>query len=313
MVSTLIKGLVVGLIILVIPSLYFETPLFFQQASVQPMKVYYQSHLESNFVYTNVTKVGGLSIGGYGISYWIAPNWNISDLQVNFNDVFSNSNMYFEISYNNLSIVPLGWYSVGNGYTSVNSTEVIQYINSNPPDMLITFPSIKNGAYFCYTNITDIDAFVFGSTYAKSVSCAPLFKHTSFDTWESEVLLDASTGTINLTSINSDDNRTFVTVPIQSMSINLEVPNNYQIQNIGDMTVTTNPNGYKIQKDLTSGETFDLVVKDSNLEQIQSVMNYVSSLGIPTIFIALLIDAFIEYRQAKSKKSKTKRTRKYKS
>lgn len=296
MVSTIIKALVIVLVVLASISIYVETPLFFSQVTVQAIKVYYISHYG--------ILLGSVESGLYA-SGWIAPNWTISDLDVTFDNVFNNSNMHFELSYNNLSIIPIGWHSTGNGEGMENLSEVSQYMKNNLPDMLITFPSIQNGAYLCYRNITDISAPIFG-TYAKSVSSEPFLRRSSFDTWEGEILLDSSMGTIDLDTINPTDNRTFITVNVQSMSLNINIPRNYQIQNIESMSIAANSNGVAVTKNVGSGETFHLVVKDLNLEPYKFVMDYISSLGIPSIIIAIFIDAYIEHDKDKRKHKKVK-------
>lgn len=292
-------ALAIVLIVFIPISLYFETSLFFQQVSVQPIKVYYVSHFG--------IVLGSVESGIYA-SGWIAPNWTINDLDVTFDNVFNDSNMHFELSYNNLSITPVGWHSTGNeGFE--NLTEVSQYMKDNSPDMLITFPSIQNGTYLCYRDIVDISAPTFG-TYAKSVFCKPFLKRTLFDTWEGEILLDSSMTTINLTTINPMDNRTFITVNVQSMSLNLEIPSNYQVQNIESVGITPNPNGVTVTKNLGSGETFHLVVKDLNLEPSKSVMDFVSNLGIISTIIAIFISAYVEHGKDKRKLKRVKRDKK---
>jgi hypothetical protein len=295
MVSKIMVGLAIVLCVFVALSLYFETSLFFQQVSIDPIKVYYKSEY-------GIVANGTVAGNPFELWGWSGQNWSVSNIQVTFDNAFDNSNMHFELSYDNLSINSIGLHSIGNDQIYVNLTEVQEYKQSNLPDMLITFPPIQNGSYLCYRDILDISSPQFG-TYAKQVSCAPFFKRTSFNTWQAEILLDSSMGTVNLTSIDPEDNRTFATVSVKSLEIKMDIPKDYQIQNIESINTASSSNGVSVTKDLVSGQTFDFIVTKSSLSATKTVMDYVSSIGIPAIIMSIFLDAFIE--RAKAKKERT--------
>ena len=72
---------------------------------------------------------------------------------------------------------------------------------------------------------------------------------------------------------------------VQKISFDITIHNQYQIQNIEsvNMAATGSSNSFVVTKDIGSGDTFDLVVVNQNLQSIESVVVTVSQdVGIPS-------------------------------
>ena len=288
MVSKLTISLILILIGFVIFSLYFETSLFFPQVSVQPIEAYYKTSEQE--MASSKPDQPQFKIYGYP-----SPNWTITDLDLTIDDAFSDSNIHFNLDYGNLSRPLLGWSSTTPDMGTLNLTEASEYIRNNPPDMVITYPIMKDGTYSFYRDILELP----DGTYAKTVACSPFLKQTSFDTWEGAILLDNSIAT------HFEDNRPYEIVTVQELSLDIKIPINYKIQNVESMNIASDSSGVKIRKGLGVGETFDLTVIDQNLQSIKSVAEIVSGLGIPGTIIAIFVSAFIE--RTKNKRRRLRR------
>ncbi len=288
-VSRITLFLLVILIIFVPFSLYFETSLFFGQVLVKPVRVYWKVIIgQVPLSFPNESNHLGLEIYGFK-----PPNYTISDLKLTIDNAFSASDVKFEIKCENLSEDTNFWDSIGNGIFTWNGTRLSEYERANLPDILITCPSMQNGSLLSWIQ-------VLYPTQPLSVRFVePLLKQTSFDTWEGEFLFDGYPAQIEL------NNKTFVAANIQKISFAVTVPNNYQIQNIESVSMTESSNAFVVTKELASGETFHLVVKDLNSEPIKTLMGYVSGLGIPSIVIAILLSELYERKKNKRKRSKS--------
>jgi hypothetical protein len=244
MVSKISIALTIVLMILISLSLYFETSLFFVQASVQPIKVY--------SVTSYGILIGSIAEGIYG-SGWYYPNWTVTTFKLTIDNAFSNSQIHFRLDYANVSGRTEFFHPTGNNRFILNITEEAEYTKNNPPDMLITCPIIQNGTYYFWRDIIELP----DGTYAKSVECASFLKRTSFDTWEGELLLDGKIGG----TLTMDDNRTFAGITTPKATIELSIPNKYQIQNIEGISGTQDSEAFSITKTISSGETFHINVR----------------------------------------------------
>jgi hypothetical protein len=126
----------------------------------------------------------------------------------------------------------------------------------------------------------------------------PFLKQTSFDTWEGEFLFDGSPINVKM------KNETFVAANVQKISFDVTVPNQFQIQNIESVSMTESSSAFVVTKELASGETFHLVVKDLNAESTKTLMGYVSGLGIPSTVIGIFISEL--YKSKKNKRGRKK-------
>lgn len=274
-VSKKTLALFIALLIFIPISIYVETTFPYGQVSVQPIKVYYPT--------TQKILLGNESMGilVYGYPY---PNWTINNLEMTIENGFSDSTGRFMLDYTNLSRNMIGWHPISESQGTINITEIHNYVKNNLPDMLITYPIIKNGDYYFYRDVIELP----DGTNLKTFDCGAFLTRTAYDTWEGEILLDGSRITIER------ENRTFASVTVDKLSVQMPIPNNYQIQNPESMNIAQSSDVITVAKSLFEGETFHLIVKDLNLVPIKALMDWMSGIGILGLIAGLLISRWYD-------------------
>lgn len=287
-ISKVTVFLIVLLIAFIPFSLYFETSLFFGQVSVKPIRVYWRVVIEQiPITFPNETHLY-MELYGYQ-----DPNYTISDLKLTIDDALSASDVMFKIKCENLSEDINFWDSIGNGMFTWNGTRMSEYERNNPRDVLVTYPSMQNGSFLSWIQV------LYPTQPININFNEPFLKRTSFDTWESEVLFDGHPPDVKI------NNETFVAANVSQISFDVTVPNQFQIQNVESVAMTESSNAFIVTKEIASGETFHLVVKDLNAEPTKTLMGYVSELGIPSMVIGIFMSGLYELKKNKRRRKKS--------
>jgi hypothetical protein len=250
--------------------LYFwsETSLFFGQPSIQPIRTYYRVQIVPIPVqFPNETH---LYVQPYG---FVTPNFTISVIDLRIDDPFIASNAYMTIKCENLTQLNF-WDSPVNGMFELNGSRIQSYEKHNVPDLQVSCP-IFNDSAFTWIQVMLV-------TQPISIACKePFLKQTGFNTYEGEFLFDEYPSNIET------NNGTFIPSNLQKLSFEVTVPDHYNIENADNLNSA--PNGFKVTKEIGSGEIFHLTVTDNNLEQPKAIISVFSYLGFASTALGLII------------------------
>ena len=198
--AKLVVGLFVLLFALISVSLYFETSLFFNQVSLEPVRVYCIAQETTNGTYVPDPS---------------RTNYTIESLLMRLSGPFTARRNQMHIYFERYDNPEINFYydfyppDYGGGKVSaLNTTVVDEYAKNNPPDIVITTDLIKNGTLPYWSIIANLNI---GQGY-EFVDCKPLLKQTSFDTWEAEYFLDR-----NFT-VDHFGNATYVTADVPKIA-----------------------------------------------------------------------------------------------
>lgn len=263
--------------------IYFwsETSIFYGQSQVEPIKIYWKVNTEILWVNENMylTIIPDNSI----------PKYSVSNLKLIVDDVINSSTIRFQIECENFSRDNIDFFDHYDNTIVGNFSRVIEYENSNPPDILLTSDLITNGKLFSWIQVWNNMI----SLNELRVSCKPFLKQVAFNTWEGEYLFDRSGNTVGI------DNLTFAIADVQKLSFDVRVPSNYTIQNPEDKNLSQTPDGFQVSASITPQGTFHLVITDLNREGIRTILSVFSYVGIPGCILGLILGLIIEYFRRK--------------
>lgn len=272
--------LIVVLLISIGSYLFFSTPLFYDKASLDPIKIYY-SVSKGNVV--NVS----ISIGGQQQSSIASKQrYPINYVKFSIGELFRGSMSEFKIGFENFTKEIDFWYDSGSGEYTFNHSKAKEYERNNVPDFLITASFIKNGFVPVWSQ-------VWQSQPSMSVYTEPFLKETSFGVWEGEYFFDTK---FSGTHLNGE---TYLAADVKKIIFEVNIPDNFRIENTNNIKLDKISGGYLLTKELEPGKTFHLVTKDSEKEKIKMVGSVISTLGIPGSILGILIPLWYDKRKKK--------------
>jgi hypothetical protein len=260
---------VVILVILTIAYFIFETS---SQISPEAIKIYWKGKYTQEWVNPSL----------YLTLVTSQPNYTVSDLKLIVGDPVSDSTVDFQIECTNFTREVDFLDFVTNDSFVGNFTRLYEYEKANQPDIMVKSTLIKNGSFLTWSQVWN-SVMDFNTI---SVDCKPFLKQVSYDTWEGKWLFDGSSDIIDL------NGTPFATANVSKVSFNVKVPRGYIPQNTESSSLHEVSGGFIVEKSITSGDTFHLVIVDNNLASIKAVMDYViGALGV----ISLVMGAFLSW------------------
>jgi len=155
----------------------------------------------------------------------------------------------------------------------------------NNPDIAIVSPFIENDTFFEWIAICNL-------FHGSAFDSTPFLHRTSFDTYQCDYTFDGSYST---TRFNNDS---FASADVNLLSFTLTIPKNFEIINIESLdSVEPKTNGYVITRNLVSGETFHLVIRDQTLTDVKTVLGIVDLIGIPATGFGLFITGWYQRKK----------------
>jgi hypothetical protein len=289
------------LLIAFIPlSIFFETPVFFTQPSVEPIRVFWRL-VPVREIPANYSQALNMSLNFFEFS---PPKYVINDLTLTIGEAFTAFNIKFYIDCTNFSQEIDFMSPVGDGVSLWNTSIENEYENKNPPDILISCPSIETGEIYDWVQVW------YSSQPMICHFDKPFLKQTSYDTWEAEFLFDVGSQYVNLSNNTFLNNQTYMDANVQKISFKVTLPKHYQVSDVENVNMAQsvdNPDAFVVTKSVVSGETFHLVVVDSNLKPTKSIMDWVSGLGIISTVIGVFASAWYEHEKPRQKRNRNRR------
>jgi hypothetical protein len=228
-------GLFVFLVIFTSIDIIFNTPIFYNQVTNEPIKVYWANtpvqHAEnqSSSIFANVGE-------------FAPPKYIVNDLTLSVSDPLS-TNMAFKIECGNYS---QNVNFLTNDNLSLNLTKLAEYKENNSPDIMITCPLIKDGNFSTWIQIWQQYQQIYPYQPLTKQLTKPFLTQISFDSWEAKFRFDTSFGMItmpnknfNITAPLSDE--LFLVANVSQISFQITLPNNYEVQNSESITIEGTP------------------------------------------------------------------------
>ncbi|RLG34743.1 hypothetical protein DRN80_02955 [Methanosarcinales archaeon] len=267
--------LIVLLLISVGSYLYFLTPIFYDEISLDPIKTYYRvSKAEADIV--NIS----ISVGEQEQPTIASKQRNpISYIKFGIREPLKRSTSEFKIKVENFT-KEIDFWEDANGFEQTfNRSKAEEYMRKNVPDYLITASFIKNGSVHVWSQ-------VWQSQPSMSVNTEPFLKQTSFGVWEGQYFFDTQFSGTHL------NNETYLPASVQNIIFEVNIPENFKIENTEDINLEKISNGYLLTKELKPGKTFHLVIKDSKKEIIKMVISFLSP-ALFGIVLGMLIQKWL--------------------
>ena len=253
--------------------LFFLTPISYDENSLDPIKTYY-SVSKANIV--NIS----ISVGGQEQPSKASKQRNpISYIKFSIREPLKGSTSEFKIRFENFT-KEIDFWEDANGFEQTfNRSKAEEYMRKNVPDYLITASFIKNGFVPVWSQ-------VWQSQPSMSVNTEPFLKQTSFGVWEGEYFFDTQ---FSGTHLNKE---TYLRASVQNIIFEVNIPENFKIENTEDIKLEKISNGYTLTKELKTGKTFHLVIKDSKKEKIKMVISFLSP-ALFGIVLGMLIQKWL--------------------
>lgn len=271
----------------------FNTPILYSHVADEPIKVYWANTPVQQA--ENQTSIGTANIGEFA-----PPKYTVSDLTLSVSNPLS-SDLAFQIDCANYT---QSINFLTNDNSSLNLTKITNYEHNNLPDIMVTCPSIKDGNFSTWIQVWQQYQKIYPYQPLTKQLTKPFLTQTSFDTWEGKFRFDDSFGMITMPNESFNitaplSNELFLVANVSQISFQVILPNNFDVQNSGSVTIEGTPttpisvSNQIASKTITSGETFDLIVTNTNLEPWQNAFGLIGSVGFPSIIISLIADLVI--------------------
>jgi hypothetical protein len=262
--------ILVALLLISIGSyLFFVTPIFYDEISLEPVKTYYS---KSRGETVNIS----ISIGDQEQSSTASKQkYPINYVKFSIKEPLKESIGEYKIGFENFTR-EIDFWDDSNGFQTYNKSKAEKYERENVPDYLITASFIKNGFVPVWSQI-------WLSQPSMSVVSEPFLKQTSFGVWEGKYFFDTK---FSGTHLNRE---TYLPANVKSIIFEVNIPDHFNIDNTDNMNLEKISNGYLITKELDPGKTFHLVIRDSRKEKIKMVISFLS----PTLF-GIVLGMFIQ-------------------
>lgn len=269
--------LIIVLIIAIFSYVYTSTPLFFDESSLGAIHIYYSTS-QGNVVDLSI-KVGE---GPEQPTIGSKQKFLINFVKFSINEPFKGSMGEYTIQFIDFEEEIDFYEESDNGIYLFNHTKMREYEIKNIPDYLIKGGFIKEGFVPVWSQI-------WHSGPSMSVYTEPFLKQTSYGVWEGEYFFDT---TFSGTHPNDE---TYLTAEVNKIIFEIKIPEKYEVQNKNNFKISKTSDGILLTKELHSGETFHLILIDSQKDMSKKIISVIS-LVIFGIILGIYIQQWYQRR-----------------
>jgi len=249
--------------------IYFSTSFFYEKNDLNPVTLYFNTE-------------NSLSNSPFSIS----AKYPVESIAINFMDPFRDSNAIIRIKFENFAqetdfIEPNG--------NIMNQSKVWEYTKSHEAEYVLKSPFIIGDVGIkapinpiIWNNTIPIWAQVI-NVEPIQIPVRPLFKQTSFDTWDCILLLDTWEGSLGLNPVLTTQGP-LIKMSANKMQIVMIIPESYEIEYSDKLIIEKGSNenfgNYIVKTELLPGEPIDIKVKRSWNETIKLIVGFICPLII---------------------------------
>jgi hypothetical protein len=281
----ILRGGVLSLLILIyiVISLYFSTGFFFRSSNYEPIKLYFTESGASE------VPVGIIIDNENQSSLAVGQKYPVTSIEIWIKNPFESSWSEFNIRCENFRQQYNFWEPTGEGSEEAyNITKAREYEMTHIPEFILFAPFIKNGYVPIWLE-------VWYSQPSISVITNNFFKRVSYDKWEAKYTIDDRyvDGKIDSTTlfpITSQEK-------LQKIVLKVSIPPRYKIENPDkDLSIQGSSEvGYIITKELTLGNSIDLVISNPKNKKTKDLIQVVAT--VFTISADLILEYILRKRR----------------
>ena len=278
--NSIVKNIILLLTFLIalFSYLYFSTPIFFKELSLEPIKIYFSTSQ------SDIHELGISAGGKKSKTKAYKQKYKIPLIDFKIENPFKQSRCEISTKFDGFKKEIEFWEKEdANGISSFQSKKAYEYRKKHPPDYLIK-------AIFFEDNLLEIHSQIQGQQPSGFTTIEPFFKEGAYGVWKANYFFD--------TKFSGDKffSEYYLNADVEKLKFQINVPDSFRIDESPDTFLNKIPNGFELIKELKLGETLAITLYDKNKVRLGYIINFIS----PTLFgivLGMMIESWYQRRK----------------